>query len=460
MIKNIKAILLKKAIFVASNISDENLINLLKLSQKIITDKKIKGTAKTIENLFKNKHPSIVLTKKLFSNLSKKPKEKFIENFLINQVIIGSEIRNKNSKKLGFTLPWFFVLSPTARCNLHCIGCYAGEYQKEQDVLSFEEIDRIFREAKELGFYFIVISGGEPFIRKDLLDLFEKHNDIYFMVYTNGTLIDEKLAKKLAELGNVAPAISVEGFEKETDARRGSGIFQRVLSAMENLKKNGVLFGFSATPTIKNSDILVSDEFIDFFIDKGCLFGWYFQYVPIGRNPDTSLMALPEQRNRLRERVAYFRQTKPIFIGDFWNDGPYVGGCMAGARPNAGYFHINSNGDVEPCVFLQFSVDNIIGKKLVEVIHSPFFQAIQKEQPYCQNGNLLSPCALIDNPWVLRKLYQEYKPKPSYPGIEKVVKDPQITKSLDNYAKEYKKIVDPIWERDLSKRFKHWKQRL
>ena len=460
MIKNIKAILLKKAIFVASNISDENLINLLKLSQKIITDEKIKGTAKTIENLFKNKHPSIVLTKKLFSNLSKKPKEKFIENFLINQVIIGSEIRNKNSKKLGFTLPWFFVLSPTARCNLHCIGCYAGEYQKEQDVLSFEEIDRIFKEAKELGFYFIVISGGEPFIRKDLLDLFEKHNDIYFMVYTNGTLIDEKLAKKLAELGNVAPAISVEGFEKETDARRGSGIFQRVLSAMENLKKNGVLFGFSATPTIKNSDILVSDEFIDFFIDKGCLFGWYFQYVPIGRNPDTSLMALPEQRNRLRERVAYFRQTKPIFIGDFWNDGPYVGGCMAGARPNAGYFHINSNGDVEPCVFLQFSVDNIIGKKLVEVIHSPFFQAIQKEQPYCQNGNLLSPCALIDNPWVLRKLYQEYKPKPSYPGIEKVVKDPQITKSLDNYAKEYKKIVDPIWERDLSKRFKHWKQRL
>jgi MoaA/NifB/PqqE/SkfB family radical SAM enzyme len=457
MIKNIKAILLKKAIFVASNISDENLIKLLKFSQKIITDKKIKGTAKTIENLFKNKHPSIVLTKKLFSNLSKKPKEKFIENFLINQVIIGSEVRNKNSKKLGFTLPWFFVLSPTARCNLHCIGCYAGEYQKEQDVLSFEEIDRIFREAKELGFHFIVISGGEPFIRKDLLDLFEKHNDIYFMVYTNGTLIDEKLAKKLAELGNVAPAISVEGFEKETDARRGSGIFQKVLSAMENLKKNGVLFGFSATPTIKNSDILVSDEFIDFFIDKGCLFGWYFQYVPIGRNPDTSLMALPEQRNRLRERVAYFRQTKPIFIGDFWNDGPYVGGCMAGARPNAGYFHINSNGDVEPCVFLQFSVDNIIGKKLVEVIHSPFFQAIQKEQAYCQNGNLLSPCALIDNPWVLRKLYQEYKPKPSYPGIEKVVKDPQITKTLDNYAKEYKKIVDPIWEKDLSNRFKHWK---
>jgi len=455
MIKNIKAILLKKAIFVASNISDENLIKLLKFSQKIITDKKIKGTAKTIENLFKNKHPSIVLTKKLFSNLSKKPKEKFIENFLINQVIIGSEVRNKNSKKLGFTLPWLFVLSPTARCNLHCIGCYAGEYQKEQDVLSFEEIDRIFREAKELGFHFIVISGGEPFIRKDLLDLFEKHNDIYFMVYTNGTLIDEKLAKKLAELGNVAPAISVEGFEKETDARRGSGMFQKILLAMENLKKNGVLFGFSATPTIKNSDILVSDEFIDFFIDKGCLFGWYFQYVPIGRNPDTSLMALPEQRNRLRERVAYFRQTKPIFIGDFWNDGPYVGGCMAGARPNAGYFHINSNGDVEPCVFLQFSVDNIIGKKLVEVIHSPFFQAIQKEQPYCQNGNLLSPCALIDNPWVLRKLYQEYKPKPSYPGIEKVVKDPQITKTLDNYAKEYKKIVDPIWERDLSKRFKH-----
>ncbi len=402
--RNIKQILLPKVFLLISTISDQNIIKILKISKPFITDENVKGAISKIEKLFLEKHPSIILVKNLFSSLSEKPKRKFVENFLFNQIVFGSEQREKMSKKLGFTLPWFFVLSPTARCNLRCIGCYAGKYSKKKDSLSFEEIDKIFNEAKKLGFYFVVISGGEPFIREDILEIFKRHSDMYFMVYTNGTLITEKFAKQLADLGNVAPAISVEGFEKETDQRRGKGVFKRILKAMENLKKAGVLFGFSATSTIKNFEILSSDEFIDFFIKMGCHFGWYFQYVPIGRNHDTSLMALPEQRNKLRERIAYFRRTKPIFLGDFWNDGPYVGGCMAGARPRAGYFHINSNGDVEPCVFLQFSVDNIIGKKLVDVIHSPFFMAIQKEQPYCENKNLLSPCALIDNPWTLRKV--------------------------------------------------------
>jgi len=162
-------------------------------------------------------------------------------------------------------------------------------------------------------------------------------------------------------LGNAAPAISIEGFEKETDARRGEGTFKRIMEAMDNLRNAGVPFGFSATPTKLNIETLMSDEFIDLMIEKGCSIGWFFQYVPIGRKPDVSLMATPEQRFRLRRRSIEIRNTKPIFIGDFWNDGPYVGGCICGAR-QAGYFHINCHGDVEPCVFLQFSVDNIKDK--------------------------------------------------------------------------------------------------
>jgi hypothetical protein len=178
--------------------------------------------------------------------------------------------------------------------------------------------------------------------------------------------------------------------------------------------------------------------------------------VPIGKKPDVSLMATPEQRSKLRTRVLEVRNTKPIFIGDFWNDGPCVRGCIAGARP-AGYFHINCNGGVEPCVFLQFSVDNIKNKKLIDVIQSPFFKAIQKEQPYCKNKNLLTPCALIDNPKVLRKLVKEHNAKPSYEGGESVINDPKITQFLDKYSKKYKKITDPIWKKDKKHKHIHWK---
>ena len=148
-----------------------------------------------------------------------------------------------------------------------------------------------------------------------------------------------------------------------------------------------------------------------------------------------------------------------MVIGDFWNDGPHVGGCIAGARPT-GYFHINSHGDVEPCVFLQFSVDNIRGKKLIDVIQSPFFRAIQEVQPYCKNKNLLSPCALIDNPKYLRELVKKFNAKPSYNSSFEVVSDPKICKHLDNYSKRFKEITDPVWEEDLSLRYKHWKDRI
>jgi MoaA/NifB/PqqE/SkfB family radical SAM enzyme len=340
---------------------------------------------------------------------------------------------------------------------LTCVGCYAGNYNKEED-LSYELVDRILNEAKDLGIYFITVSGGEPFMWPHLLDIFEKHHDMFFQIYTNGTMITKEIANRLGKLGNAAPAISIEGFEKETDLRRGEGTFKKIMEAMDNLYEAGVPFGFSATPTKNNIDILMSDEFIDLMIDKGCLLGWYFQYVPIGRRPDVSLMATPEQRFELRKRSIEIRNTKPIFIGDFWNDGPYVGGCICGAR-QAGYFHINCRGDVEPCVFLQFSVDNIKDKKLIDVIQSPFFKAFQEAQPYRENNNLLTPCALIDNPHILRDIVTKYNAKPSYNSCMDVINNPEITSFLDNYSKEYQKLVDPIWENELKLKYKTWKER-
>jgi MoaA/NifB/PqqE/SkfB family radical SAM enzyme len=457
--ETIKRKALKSILDLLTNLSDENLINLIDMGEKIFADESTKRYTQEIKKAFQEKHPSIELTKNTLKRLSKNCRDKLIENFFINAGILGMQKQRELSKKYGFGLPWFFVISPTARCNLNCIGCYAGEYVKDEG-LSFEEVDRILNEAKnDLGIYFVTISGGEPFVWRHLFEILEKHNDMYFLIYTNGTLINKEVAKRLSNVGNCAPGISLEGFEKETDARRGSGIFEKVMNAMDNLREEGVLFGFSVTVTRQNSELIMSDEFIDFMISKGCAFGWYFQYVPIGRNPDVSLMSTPEQRNALRLKVEEFRAKKPIFIGDFWNDGPHVGGCIAGARPG-GYFHINSNGDVEPCVFLQFAVDNIKGKKLIDVIRSPFFMAFQEKQPYCDNKNLLTPCALIDNPKVLRDIVEEFNAKPSYNGSYDVISKKEICEFLDNYSQEFKKITDKIWENELSLKYKHWKDKI
>jgi MoaA/NifB/PqqE/SkfB family radical SAM enzyme len=458
IVRVIKKQALNRILNILTNLSDKNLVRAIDIAQKfLIKDKGIKSVAEKLKTAFKEKHPAIVLARNAFSRLSPNCKRKTIENFFVNACIVGNQKRKENERKLGFGLPWLFVISPTARCNLNCIGCYAHEYKKHEG-LPFVEVDRILKEAKELGIYFITISGGEPFLWPHIFEVLKKHNDMAFQIYTNGTLITKELAEKLAEVGNAAPAISIEGFEKETDERRGKGTFQKIMRAMDNLKEAGVLFGFSVTPTIKNSEVLMSDKFIDLMIKKGASFGWYFQYMPIGKKPDVSLMATPEQRNKLRLRTTEIRNTRPIFIGDFWNDGPLVGGCMAGARPG-GYFHINCNGDVEPCVFVQFSVDNIKGKKLVDVIQSPFFKAFQKAQPYCKNKNLLTPCVLIDNPEVLRKIIKKYGAKPSYNGSYDVIKDEKVTQFLDKYSVKMKKLTDSVWEKELSKEYKHWKEK-
>jgi len=442
----------------ASHQSDENIIRMIDIANKyFIKSERVRWEAEKIRRIFVEHQPGAQLAKNTLSRISKQSLDCVIQNFFINAAVIGRQRQEQLRKELNISLPWFFVISPTARCNLTCVGCYAGNYSKQED-LSFELADRIFNEAKDLGIYFVTVSGGEPFMWPHLLDIMEKHHDMFFQIYTNGTLITKDVANRLGKLGNAAPAISIEGFEKETDARRGEGTFKRIMEAMDNLRNAGVLFGFSATPTKLNIETLMSDEFIDLMIEKGCSIGWFFQYVPIGRKPDVSLMATPEQRFRLRRRSIEIRNTKPIFIGDFWNDGPYVGGCICGAR-QGGYFHINCHGDVEPCVFLQFSVDNIKDKKLIDVIQSPFFKAFQDAQPYRENDNLLTPCALIDNPQVLRDIVTKFNAKPSYNSSMDVINDPEIISFLDNYTKEYRKLVDPIWENDLKFKYKTWKQR-
>jgi len=320
--------------------------------------------------------------------------------------------RNKFRAKTG-AAPCLFVVDWTNRCNMNCYGCYADSYAQGSD-LPLETVDRLVKEFKEeLGAYFVVLSGGEPFLKwKDMAGLAEKHKDVTFMVYTNGSLINKEVISGLARLGNICPCISVEGFDLETDERRGEGHFSRISKVMEELDKAGILFGFSATVTRQNAEVLSSDKFIDYYIKKGCKFGWYFIYIPIGRKPVLDLMVEPPQRVYLAEQVHKWRSLqKPIFLGDFWNDGPEVQGCIAGGRR---YFHVDGAGDIKPCVFTPLAAANIHdiynGKSKYKsvadvVLNSPVFKKVREVQKRVKDHT--SPCIMIDYPELLREVWKE-----------------------------------------------------
>ncbi|MEJ2039362.1 MAG: radical SAM protein [Desulfosarcinaceae bacterium] len=393
-----------------------------------------------IKKLFDRNHPSLRVTRHILQQTNPHHRRTLVKAAVINQLLVGTNKRKAFCERNnGLYPPGFFVISPSMKCNLRCFGCYAGNYSKAAE-LSFEEIDRTLQQAKEMGIYFCVVSGGEPFFYPRIFDMFNKHKDVIFHVYTHGGLLDETVCRKLARAGNVIPAISVEGFEAETDARRGKGHYARAMKAMEMLRRAKVLFGFSATLTRNNADLLSSDRFVDAMIARGCILGWYFMYVPVGYKPDINLMMTPEQRGRQFERLVQLRNNKPILLADFWNDGPVVGGCISGGRK---YLHVNANGDVEPCVFCHFATHNIREHSLQEVVRSPLFQSIRCQLPTTEN--LLRPCIIVDRPYIARRAIAENGAYFTHQGAEIVYQD--LKDEIDAYANQYGTIADELWEK-------------
>lgn len=417
----------------------EQRIGLLFDLYRSITDQKVASgiTGGVLKNFEENPN-FLEWILRLVERLSDKALTKFFQNIIVNECIDGQRVRREFLAREGFEAPVTLVLNPTMACNLRCQGCYS--YKMPRKGMDYGLLKRVLTEAREMGTRFITISGGEPLIYKHFFQMLEDFPDLQFMSYTNATLIDEEMADRIAAAGNLMPAISVEGMGAETDQRRGEGVHAKVLHAMRLLKERGVMFGFSATPTRQNSDIISSDEFLDYYSEQGILFGWMFQYLPVGKDPDISLMATPEQRNRLRIKTKEWQTTRPVFIGDFWNDGPCVGGCLSATR----YCYITPEGKVQPCTFVHFYTHDLNECSLKDVFRSKFFRSIRARQPY--NQNLLRPCKIIDNPEVLRAVVRECGAKPSYPGADAIIEDPAVRAHLDQYAEEWGKIADAAWE--------------
>jgi len=375
-------------------------------------------------------------------------------------------------EKYGDYPPQFITLSPGKGCNLHCTGCYASADSAVAEKLDFETSRRIVKEAHDIfGSRFMVISGGEPFMYKSdgktIMDLFEEFNDMFFLVYTNGTLVNRNIAEKLAELGNVTPAISVEGWELQTDERRGKGVYKKILKAMENLRNAGVPFGISLTATRHNAEMLLEDEFYEYFFDNiGVSYMWQFQLMPIGRGKDVAdLMVTPEQRVNLYKQWAHLLEDKHYPIADFWNSASLSSGCIAYGRWN-GYFYIDWNGNIMPCVFVPYYVDNVKtlyknGKTLSDALQSKLFKNGRKwqkdygfENPD-HRENVLMPCSIRDHYENFRENILTPDAKGEDEEAEAVLDDPKYKEMLLDYDDKLQKLTESIFQKKYLKEEPH-----
>ena len=360
-------------------------------------------------------------------------------NFILNANLIGWPKEEEARKKYGCNIPWAILLDPTSACNLHCTGCWAAEYGNKLN-LTFDEIDDIIRQGKELGVYMYIYTGGEPLVRKkDLIRLCETHSDCQFLCFTNATLIDEAFAGEMLRVGNFIPAISLEGDEASTDSRRGKGTYQKVMAATALLKRKRLPFGFSCCYTSANYESISSESFYDKMIDLGGLFVWYFHYMPVGNDAVPELLPTPEQRVGMYHRIRDYRTRKPIFAMDFQNDAEYVGGCIAGGRR---YLHINADGDVDPCVFIHYSDSNIRQKTLLEALQSPLFMAYHDGQPF--NRNMLRPCPMLENPEKLRKMVADTGAHSTDPQSPESAE--HLCAKCDRYANCWEPVSRELWE--------------
>lgn len=373
---------------------DDNIPKLINRLIRIDRKGNIRGQLSSIKKSFENPDGGTrKLVTSLWTDIDAHELELLFRAIAVNETMLYTNVRVDARAKYGCNTPWAILMDPTSACNLRCTGCWAAEYGHKLN-LSLEELDDVIKQGEELGCYIYIYSGGEPLMRKkDIITLCERHPECAFLAFTNGTLIDEEFADDMLRVGNFIPAISVEGFEAETDSRRGEGTFKRAKNAMDILKQKKLLFGISSCYTSKNAEFIGSEAYIDAMIEWGAKFCWLFTYMPIGSAAVPELMVSAEQRKFMYEQIRSFRGRKPIFLMDFWNDGEYVGGCIAGGRR---YLHINANGDIEPCAFIHYSDSNIRTDSLLDACRNPLFMAYHDNQPF--NENMLRPCPVLDNP--------------------------------------------------------------
>ena len=272
-------------------------------------------------------------------------------------------------------VPPIIIFSITNECNLKCEGCYAQAlHDSSEEELDDKELERIVDEASDLGISFFVVAGGEPFMRQALLDITEKYPEMIFLVFTNGLLIDDDVLIRLTKQKNVIPLVSLEGYVKETDSRRGEGTYVHVLELMDKMRQRNMFFGASLTLTEPTFEILTSTSYVEHLVKIACKFFLYLEYTPI--LPGTEQLILsPEQREELMHRMENFRKQFPALFIAVPGDEAAEGGCLSSGR---GFVHISANGDLEPCPYAPFSDVNLKTASLKDALQSRLLNELRK----------------------------------------------------------------------------------
>lgn len=318
-----------------------------------------------------------VVTEALKATLKNPRESAFMLKFAASSRAASKKRREAEDR--GEHIPPFLIASITSKCNLHCAGCYSRCSNATTDAepvsqLTSEEWLNIFDEADELGISFILLAGGEPMIRRDIIEAAGKKQNILFPIFTNGTYVDEKYFALFDKCRNLVPIMSIEGSREITDIRRGSGIYDKLIANMEEFKNRGLIFGASVTVTTKNYKEVTSDEFLSTLSSRGCKAVIFVEYVPVTEE-SSELAPTDAEREHLMNRLQMLREERPemVYIS-FPGDEKSSGGCVAAGR---GFFHINSHGGAEPCPFSPYSDVNIKNSSLREALRSPLFMALQ-----------------------------------------------------------------------------------
>jgi MoaA/NifB/PqqE/SkfB family radical SAM enzyme len=306
------------------------------------------------------------------------------ESAYMAKFALATKAASKKRAKLeaeGEHIPPFLIASITSSCNLHCAGCYSRCNHATEDTapvkqLTDEEWLKIFDEADDLGVSFILLAGGEPLLRKGVIEVAGRKQNILFPIFTNGTFMGEKYFDLFDENRNLIPIMSIEGEKDATDNRRGDGVYDKLISNMDELYRRGLIYGASVTVTTENIKDVSSEEFIGKLSDKGCKAVIFVEFVPV-TDDAKHLAPGDEEREYLKQEIMRLRQEHPemVFVS-FPGDEKNSGGCIAAGR---GFFHINSHGGAEPCPFSPYSDINVKKTSLRDAINSRLFKALQKE---------------------------------------------------------------------------------
>ncbi len=288
--------------------------------------------------------------------------------------------RRNELNAAGEHVPPFLIASITSSCNMHCAGCYSRHTHATVDSepmkqLTGEEWDSIFKQADELGVSFILLAGGEPMLRRDVIEKAASNDHIIFPIFTNGTYMDEEYFKMFDKHRNLIPVMSIEGKKDITDARRGEGVYDKLIINMDRLCADGILYGASVTATKKNVEEIASDGFIDELSKRNCRLVIFVEYVPMTQGTD-DIAFEDDDRDYLKDQIAKLRSDHPeMMFVSFPGDEKTSGGCIAAGR---GFFHINSHGDAEPCPFSPYSDINVKETSLREALRSKLFTALRE----------------------------------------------------------------------------------